>query len=501
MSTEASDVLQTHPYTCNSCAVAFRNSDAQRTHMRSDWHRYNLKRKVADLPPVSADDFKQKVLNAQASTTAAQESASYAKSCTICRKTYYSENAFQSHISSKAHKQKALVASSKSPSLRSSRETTNDDEPISPEAEAEFEGVVAGMKKTALVDDVVPRRTNAPPPGIDREEHPLSPVKVVPENSPVSRCLFCNYDSPSVKLSVQHMTKIHGLFIPEQTYLVDLEGLVSYLQAKIHENHECIACHKLKNTALAVQTHMRDKGHCMIAFEEEEEMIEIGQFYDFSSTYSDDEEESEANGVQVREDEDWETDSDSSSVASDEITSIPNDDRTDAYERMRLNRHHSNTVDRPHKNIDGYHSHAHTHTNAVFYDEHEMHLPSGRIAGHRSMNKYYRQNLHNYPTQAERQARTQRLLRDGPPATSDDDSDAEMQDADGQATPPTPPKNQSLMRRGEAGMIGVSDVKKREVVKSEQRSRTKAQRQENRYQARLEKQANSQKHFRDPLLQ
>lgn len=465
--------------------------------MRSDWHRYNLKRKVAELPPVSSDDFNQKVLNAQASTTAAKEQASYAKSCTICRKTYYSENAFQSHITSKAHKQKALAASSKSPSLTSSRETANGDEPISPEAEAEFEGVVAGMTKTSLVDDVVPRLTNAPPPGLSREEHPLSPPKVAattaPATAPVSRCLFCNYDSPSVKLNVQHMTKIHGLFIPEQTYLVDLEGLISYLQAKIHENHECIACHKLKNSALAVQTHMRDKGHCMIAFEEEEEMIEIGQFYDFSSTYSDDEFE---NGVQVREDEDWETDSDSSSVASDEITSIINDDRTDAYERMKLNRHHSNTVERPHKNIDGYHSHAHAHTNAVFYDGHEMHLPSGRVAGHRSMNKYYRQNLHSYPSQAERQ-RTQRLLKEG---ASDEDSDVEMGD-DGQATPPTPPKSQALMRRGEAGMIGVSDVKKREVVKSEQRARTRAQRSENRYQARLEKQANSQKHFRDPLLQ
>ncbi|KAK5079083.1 pre-60S factor rei1 [Lithohypha guttulata] len=496
------DVLQTHPYTCNSCAVAFRNSDAQRTHMRSDWHRYNLKRKVADLPPVSSDDFNQKVITAQASTTAAKEQASYTKSCTICRKTYYSENAFQSHISSKAHRQRASAAGAKSPSLAPSRDT-NGEEPISPEAEAEFEDVVAGMKKTNLVDDVVPRRTFAPPPGVDRAEHPLSPPKVVPTTASASRCLFCNYDSPTVKLSVDHMTKIHGLFVPEQNYLVDLEGLVSYLQAKIHENHECISCHKLKNSAAAVQTHMRDKGHCMIAFEEEEEMIEIGQFYDFSSTYSDEEEDmSEADGAKVDgEDAGWETDSDVSSVASEEITAIPNDDRTDAYQRMKLNRHHSNTVERPHKNIDGFHSHAHNHNNAVFYDEHEMHLPSGRIAGHRSMNKYYRQNLHNYPSQAERMARTQQLLRDGPPTTSDEDSDEEMQDVEGQITPPTPPKSQSLMRRGEAGMLGVTEVKKQQVKKAEQKSRTRAQRDQNRYQARLEKQNNSQKHFRDPLLQ
>jgi hypothetical protein len=31
------DVSSTHPYTCNTCQVAFRNSELQRGHMRSDW--------------------------------------------------------------------------------------------------------------------------------------------------------------------------------------------------------------------------------------------------------------------------------------------------------------------------------------------------------------------------------------------------------------------------------------------------------------------------------
>jgi len=499
MATEATgNVLDTHPYTCNSCAVAFRNSDAQRTHMRSDWHRYNLKRKVADLPPVAADDFNQKVLNAQASTTAAQEQASYAKSCTICQKTYYSENAFQNHILSKAHKLKAVSGGSKAAST-ASRETNG--EQIPPEAEAEFDNVVAGIKKTSLVEeDTAPGRPSNPPPGVDREEHPLSPPTVVPTKIPTSRCLFCNYDSPSLKLSVQHMTKIHGLFIPEQNYLVDLDGLVGYLQAKIHENHECLRCHKLKPTAPAVQTHMRDKGHCTIAFEHEEEMIEIGQFYDFSSTYSDDEEDDSDDVAKVADEEGWETDSDESSVASEEITSIPNDDRTDAYERMKMHRHHSNTVERTHRNVDGFHSHAHQHTNAVFYDENEMHLPSGRVAGHRSMRKYFRQNLHNYPSQAERLARQNRLIKEGPPTTSDEDSDEDMADADGEEREQQP-RSQALLRRGEAGMLGVSEPEKRQVTRAEQRGRTKAQRDQSRYQAKIEKQSNNQKHFRDPLLQ
>lgn len=48
-------------YTCLACQVAFDSAEEQRAHYRSDWHRYNLKRKVADLPPVTRDQFEQKV--------------------------------------------------------------------------------------------------------------------------------------------------------------------------------------------------------------------------------------------------------------------------------------------------------------------------------------------------------------------------------------------------------------------------------------------------------
>jgi pre-60S factor REI1 len=30
-------VEKTHPFTCNTCQVAFKSSDLQRSHMQSDW--------------------------------------------------------------------------------------------------------------------------------------------------------------------------------------------------------------------------------------------------------------------------------------------------------------------------------------------------------------------------------------------------------------------------------------------------------------------------------
>lgn len=49
-------------FTCISCSIAFLTPEEQREHYRSDHHRYNMKRRVAGLPPVSNTAFNEKVL-------------------------------------------------------------------------------------------------------------------------------------------------------------------------------------------------------------------------------------------------------------------------------------------------------------------------------------------------------------------------------------------------------------------------------------------------------
>ena len=49
-------------FTCLSCSIAFLNPEDQRAHYRSDLHRYNMKRRVANLPPVKAEAFNRKIL-------------------------------------------------------------------------------------------------------------------------------------------------------------------------------------------------------------------------------------------------------------------------------------------------------------------------------------------------------------------------------------------------------------------------------------------------------
>ena len=334
---------------------------------------------------------------------------------------------------------------------------------------------------------------------------------------PLNQCLFCNFVSEDVDASVVHMSNKHGMYIPEREYLEDLEGLLGYLYEKIHDIHECLYCGQVKHTASGIQTHMRDRGHCMISYQTEEDMIEIGDFYDFRSTYSDaededDEDEDQREGgvklgaaratkitVEGREDEEladeedegWESDASSlSSVPTDEITSVPIDDHSHRYKTLNLHRHHSHTAPRPQRNTDGFHSHAHSTPHAVYHDDVELHLPSGRTAGHRSMNKYWRQNLRNYPTPAEREH--QRMIEEGR-----HDSDEEMQDA-GTARQQRERGRQQLVSRanGGLGMLGVSDTKKKEVRAVEKKDLKRAMRAQKKYELGTSKRMNSQKHYR-----
>lgn len=49
---------QENELTCNTCAITFQDREEQRQHFSTDWHRYNIKRKVVlDVKPVTLSEF------------------------------------------------------------------------------------------------------------------------------------------------------------------------------------------------------------------------------------------------------------------------------------------------------------------------------------------------------------------------------------------------------------------------------------------------------------
>lgn len=89
-------------YTCISCRVLFQTPELQREHFKSDWHRYNLKRKVAGIPPSTLVQFELKTKQYKLRHEHINDEFEYL--CEVCSKVFNSRNAYYNHENSKKHK-------------------------------------------------------------------------------------------------------------------------------------------------------------------------------------------------------------------------------------------------------------------------------------------------------------------------------------------------------------------------------------------------------------
>ena len=46
---------------CSTCSISFSNSSEHREHFKLDWHRFNLRRKLRNKPPLKEDEFEKMV--------------------------------------------------------------------------------------------------------------------------------------------------------------------------------------------------------------------------------------------------------------------------------------------------------------------------------------------------------------------------------------------------------------------------------------------------------
>lgn len=268
-------------YTCITCRVAFIDADLQRAHYKTDWHRYNLKRKVAELPPVTAENFQQRVL-AQRAEDMAQE-AKQSEFCQICKKHFTSENSYESHLRSHRHKEKAAALEKKNSSNKPEESRTLSENKKNLEGEVDHE---MQQEEEISVGAVDSNRL--------AEEELSSASDCEPEPLEINECLFCPNISEDLESNLHHMSRVHGFFLPDLNYLVDIKGLISYLCEKVGVGNLCLYCNergKMFYSVEAVQHHMVDKCHCKIFFEGDA-ASEYAEFYDYSKSYPDQDESS-----------------------------------------------------------------------------------------------------------------------------------------------------------------------------------------------------------------
>ena len=319
-------------------------------------------------------------------------------------------------------------------------------------------------------------------------------------------CLFCAQTSSSFEDNLTHMSNEHSFFIPDAEYLVDPTGLITYLGEKLAVGNICIYCNgkgREFRTLDAVRKHMVDKSHCKIAYDTENDMLEMSDFYDFSASYPDAEERQrrkeerramKKNKKNVDNDaaEGWvDVENDDSGVEVDEVIDEPpssssssssSDDKDDNEED---NEGGGDSSDSDADSLP---------ENQITYgDSHlELVLPSGNRIGHRSMRRYYAQSF--TPTRSSHRGGKQ--IANG---EEDGRSIVRKLLAD---------KHSALVpRKGGFGAFGAGT----EVVKARNRGEAREagrhvrefrdQKSKEDYKTRVAFAQNNQKHFRDPLLQ
>ncbi|KAF7389905.1 hypothetical protein HZH68_011762 [Vespula germanica] len=247
----------TSPFTCITCRVAFKDLEIQRQHYKSDWHRYNLKRKVADLPPVTVEDFQKRVIAQRNQNDKSLEENMYCGVCDISHSGSEDESTVDdSALSASVISSISNATTVKTADIASHSERTIDDMDIDSDVES-----------------------------VDSDEWIEDTDNPIKNNN----CLFCKHHSRSIVQNLRHMTMGHSFFIPDPEYCIDIKGLLTYLGEKIYANYTCIWCNdsgKAFQSVESVKAHMIDKGHCKM-LHEGDALVEYAQFYDYSSSYPD----------------------------------------------------------------------------------------------------------------------------------------------------------------------------------------------------------------------
>jgi len=241
---------------CIVCGIQLASDAEFKNHFKTDWHCYNLKRKACGLPFVTFDIYQIK--SEAAKSLSSETTPQLDIACQPCHKVFHSQKAYDNHCNAKTHLEKLQQSSSLSQSIIS--DIVENEKPVE---------VEKGVKKCDQTESDDPDFENT---------------------ICIEDCLFCEFTGRSLQKTLNHMKIQHSFFIPDEEFLVDLVGLKEYLNDKVGIGFLCLWCDekgKSFNSLKSVQSHMIDKGHTKLFFDNEA-ALEYSDFYDYSSSYPQD---------------------------------------------------------------------------------------------------------------------------------------------------------------------------------------------------------------------
>lgn len=360
-------------FTCNTCGLSFPTADLQRLHMKTEWHRYNLKRRVAQLPPISAEIFAEKILQQQnqqeeqintshrGGKSGKRQVTKKDKRLEQKQQRRLANNQAAEKIMSQIRTENTMEVNSDCESVGSSTFSLGD--PI--HNLTHNEGDHTDIESSNDFSDIETNESVSIDPSYQNEEESYIDLELkerLKRNKPIppNMSFITGEIFDTVEENAEHLLKRFGMFIPERDYLVNLTGLMIYLGEKIGLGNMCLFCNYEARSLEAIRAHMLAKSHVKIPYETLEQKLEISDFYDFRSSYDknheslDDVENSENGNLN---DGEWEDESDQE----DEDETELEDDQLGSISMI---------------------------------SESGLELEMGNLrAGHRSLARYYKQNL------------------------------------------------------------------------------------------------------------
>jgi len=331
------------------------------SHYKSDWHKYNLKRREAGMPMLTFEDF---TIRFEAAMALRRE------------REGREERNGRDHLKDKDNRQKKAGGKGsveKKISRRQLRQRERNGDVICPVApsivdEESVKADVTSEEGDAAMED-----------GVGEE--------VLPPTIDPNQSLFDKHISKDVETNVEYMYEKYGFFLPDRECIIELEGLIGYCTEKVKLGHMCLYCQKTFKSWRGCQEHMINTRHTKLRYEKGIDLEEFDVFYDFSK----DDEEFLASGLgnfkkkrvpKVKQNKEWEN------ADMDENIGDGSDSDSGEWEDV------DSDEDMEDGNEDGLY--------AAYQDEIANHgfditplgeliFPDGRIVGHRGLSRYYKQ--------------------------------------------------------------------------------------------------------------
>lgn len=348
-------------------------------HYKSDWHKYNLKRREMNMTMLTYEAFNARL---EAALALKKE------------REMMDERSGKDHLK-KDKKKSKKKDKKKSGSSSSSNHSNGDGERKLSKRQLrqeERKGIISAPNNENTIQEEDLETMDETPSNNVQEEKEDEPPVIDPK-----QCLFDNHISESVQENIEYMYNKYGFFIPDVEYLVDKEGLIGYCAEKIKLGHTCLYCQKMFTTWTGCQKHMIQCRHTKLKYEAGVDLEEFDVFYDFTAADVDFLNSGIGNYKKKKNWglEDVQSKLESMEIADDEEEDEINDDDSGEWEDIDSDEEEVEDDDEG-GNDNGLY--------AAYQNEIAQHglditplgeliFPDGRIIGHRGLSRYYKQRI------------------------------------------------------------------------------------------------------------